>query len=115
MSRKLIAGFRALLDDVCTTAGDAAVHAYIEDDKDEWALALRSHARAKRRLDRAILDVLLAARLATTHERQGHAQPQALHCLAMSLQALEGHARMQGRKFVAGHSERTQQARKAAA
>ena len=117
MSRKLVAGFRTLLDDVCVAWSDAGASVYANewggdaDSNRAQQKAEREAHRAKRKLERELLQVLIAAHYVTLPARQGFAVPSAITMLANALDALEREARMQGRRFTRGHSERYAQRR----
>lgn len=104
MSRKLIAGFRTLLDDVCVAWSDAGFNS--NDGDEDREKCDREARRAKRKLEREIMRVLIAAHYVTRPARQGFAVPSAITMLANALDAIEREARMQGRRFTHGHSER---------
>lgn len=114
MSRKLIAGFRTLLDELCAACDSNGAHAMMEaetlaETRANQIAAERRAKRARNRIERELLPLLMMAHYAARKSREGWAVPQEIHGIADAITAIERRAKMNGRKFARNHRRVTQQ------
>lgn len=98
MRRKLVAGFRTLLDEAVNTSFDAGFHSG-DDDEDSGSSA-RKARRARNKLERLALQLLIMADYVTSDERKGMPATSSVHGLRDAVDGIAEHGKMKGRKFV---------------